>query len=142
MKLNRSLVLTWVTIAAALVAVPAVSSTTSNLPRERTQGGVSYMSGGIGTSQSTAMQHEESRFPLTLEFVERGKPDAEYLANVDVKIRNDAHQVVLDTVADGPFLLANVPPGKYTITAMSEGRTMTRAVNLPAGKHERVLMEW
>lgn len=138
----RSAMLKLSVLAGTLWVVPAVGTTLSNLPPERTQGNVSYMSGGIGSGESTAMRKEEARFPLTLEFVENATPKPEYLANVDVTIRDHANKLVLNTVADGPYLLAKVPPGKYTVTAVSDGKTKTRVVNLSTDKQEEVLMEW
>ena len=42
----------------------------------------------------------------------------------------------------GPFVLARLPSGKYTVTATDEGRTKTRNVVIAANKPERLTFEW
>jgi hypothetical protein len=142
MKPRISALLQSLVVAGTLLAVPAMGASMSNLPAEKTQGNVSYMSGGIGSSESAAMRKEEAKFPLTLEFVENATPKPEHLANVAVTIRDHTDKVVLNTVANGPYLLAKLPPGKYTVTAVSDGRVKTHAVSVASAKQAEVLMEW
>ena len=59
-----------------------------------------------------------------------------------MKIKDHADKVVLSTVADGPFLLAKLPPGKYTVTAVSDGKARTQVLTVAANKQQQVLMEW
>jgi hypothetical protein len=49
---------------------------------------------------------------------------------------------MFNTVSHGPFLLAKLPDGKYSIHATSAGRTETRDVMVAEGKHQRVLFDW
>lgn len=88
------------------------------------------------------MRREEPNFPLSLEFVENTKPIAEYLSFVYVTIKNQNGQVVLRTVADGPFLLAKLPDDTYTVTADNIGQPKERKVVVAEGKQARIVFAW
>ena len=139
------------TLAAAALATAgllsigparAADATAANLPPEMTQGSVKYVSGGIGIDEEQAMQAEMSKFPLSLEFAERASPKDVHLAAIGVKIQDRAGKTELDTIADGPFLFVQLPPGKYQITADRDGKTETRDVTIAANKPERLFFEW
>ena len=142
MKPTTRIALTFLTTAGLLTALPAMSMLTSNLPAEKTQGSVTYLSGGIGHEEAVAMRHAESKYPLSLEFIQRAKPKDEFLANVNVTIKGHAGNTALETTSEGPFLLAKLPAGKYTVTAEESGKTKSRQVNVAAQKPLRVVFEW
>jgi hypothetical protein len=134
------------TIANVAAAFPAHAATSTMLPPEKTAAGIAYRTGGIGEEEAAAMKKAESRYPLVLEFV--GKPvarglNAEYLADVRVTIADAKDgKSVLSTTAAGPFLMAKVAPGKYTVTAEYQGKTKHRTVEVRAKKTEHVMFEW
>ena len=130
-------------MAALLVAVAIPALATDLLPPERQQGSVSYVSGGIGVDEAKAMEKAESRYPLTVEFVHKlGNGHAEYLAGDDLVIRDTKGRIDLNTVTDGPFLLANLPPGKYEIDATDNGKSEHRTVRVKANAPARVVFQW
>jgi hypothetical protein len=121
----------------------AWAMTNASLPPEHTNGPVTYISGGIGADRSVEMRREASKFPLGLEFVQGKKEQhAIYLANVQVTIKDAAGKILLATRAEGPYLLAKLPDGRYTINAEHAGRSETRSVNVERGKHEMVVFDW
>ncbi len=129
--------------AFALVGTTMVGAATmTKLPPEQKQGSTSFMSGGVGKDQRTAIEREASRYPLELEFVKGAKAPREYLSGVHVDIKSPTGESVLSTVSDGPFLLAKLPDGKYSIHATNAGSTETRDVMIAESKHQRVLFDW
>ena len=146
MKRTNPMTLSAFFVASLLVAAPAVSAgnyaAMSQLPPEQKQGNVTYLSGGIGQEEAAAMRREESKFPLTLEFVKHAKPSAEYLTGVNVTIKDHQGKTVLNTVADGPFLLAKLPDGKYTVTADDFGQTKERSIVVAERKQGHIVFEW
>ena len=46
--------------------------------------------------------------------------------------------MVLGLTSDGPILLANLPPGRYTINAEKNGKSQQRNVVVGSGSRPRV----
>jgi len=133
-------------IATALLiaSIPcaALAATQAPLPAERHEGPVAFITGGIGQDEAKAFERAEKRFPLALEFVNRAGKRDEFLAGTNVKV-TDAHgKAVLSTAADGPFLLARMPKGRYTVAATHDGKTLTRHVTVGGKTSRPVVFEW
>jgi hypothetical protein len=117
-------------LSAAFVAGSiSVAAAQSALEPQRTPGGVTWVSGGIGFDESLALRKMEGDYNLRLLFAVQGT--GEYLADIVVIIQNQQGQAVLEATSQGPRLLAQVPPGGYTITATSGGSTVTRRLTVP-----------
>ncbi|GIX27242.1 MAG: hypothetical protein KatS3mg123_1123 [Burkholderiales bacterium] len=129
-------------LALGLVAAFAAAQEFA-LPPERSQGSVTYLTGGVGKEESDAIKRVQDRYPLSLLFVERGGPNTwHYLANVRVSIQDAAGKSLLETTAEGPFLLAKLPEGRYTVVAEVRGQLITRRVDLTQGKRAQLVFEW
>ena len=142
MKHVKLSLMTTLAAASMVAAGSARSLNTADLPHEKVQGPVTYLTGGIGHDEATAMKQEESRYPLALEFVEHAKPKDQYLANVDVTIKDRTGKTALKTISEGPFLFAKLPPGRYTVIAMEDGKARTRHLSIAAHKPEHVVFAW
>ena len=130
-------------IICSLLVVPLVfAALASALPPEQTQGRVTYVSGGIGQEESQAFEASVAQYPLALEFAIKHAPHAEYTANVHVVVTDTQGTRVLDTHSDGPFLLAKLPAGRYTVTAERHQKTLTRTVHVANHKPTHVLFLW
>ena len=126
---------------ALLAALPARASTNPDLlPPTLKSGLVTYMSGGISREQQFAMERDSAQFPLELHFLASGPAYA--LAYVPVTIRDQSGRVVLDTSADGPLLLADLPDGQYTVSARYNGQTETLAGTIQHGQHQTLAFDW
>jgi len=97
------------------------------MPPIQHEGSVSYVSGGVGLDESTALKSAAREWPLSLRFT---GPTAEYLADVHVKIVGGSNDQVLATDAKGPYMLVKLPPGHYTVHARYKDQEQTRAVNV------------
>lgn len=112
------------------------------LPPVQHSGSISYLSGGVGSDESTAIKSEMGNYPLVLEFAGKTNTGNDYLADIPVQI-SDAHgTVVLDTSTRGPFMLISLPNGRYTVTATYNGSEVRRVVSVAAGAHARELFIW
>lgn len=120
----------------------ASGATLGALPPEQTQGAVTYVSGGIGQDEAQAFEAAATQYPLALEFAIKHAPRAEYAADVHVMITDAQGRRVLDTHSDGPFLLAKLPMGRYTVTAERQQQTLTRTVRVATHKPTHVLFLW
>ncbi len=133
---------TGVLAAALSIATSGWAATDANLPPVRTQGDVTYMSGGIGLDQQAAMKQTAYLYPLELEFLVDGEAHAFYAADVHVTITNRTGNILLDARSDGPFLLAMLPDGQYTISAENSGSIKARRVTIERDKHTMVVFAW
>lgn len=124
---------------AALVAVLAAGSAAAQ-PQVTLQQGksgqVSWVAGGTRTAEIDALAAQEKGHTLKLIFTLTA---GNYLAGVDVKLRDAKGTVVLDQADTGPVLLAKLPPGAYTVTATSEGREQVRKVQVGTGMRTEYL---
>ena len=146
MDTRRPLSIGAIFVGSLLVAAPAMSfgdhTAMSRLPPEQKQGDVSYLMGGVGKEEAAALHNDEANFPVTLEFLKRSKPHSEYVSDVNVTIKDHEGKTVLNTVADGPLLLAKLRDGKYTVVASDNGVSKERNIVVSARKPERIVFEW
>ncbi len=112
--------------AAMLVAAMSVGAALQ-CPAARAKGdtivrapsGVSYVSGGAGTESIDRLRSMEKDFNVKLVFAH---DNGVYLADVDVTIVDASNKVLLETVSEGPWLLARLPAGTYQVTASYDGQ--------------------
>lgn len=112
------------------------------LPAEKWQGGLSFVSGGIGQDEASVFKKLAATYPLAVEFIRHAEPKDEYEADVAVTIKRGDGKTVLDVRSEGPFLLVNLPDGTYTVHAQKEGQPMQRTVRVKRDGHQRVVFEW
>jgi hypothetical protein len=113
----------------------------SGLPfaAETASGPVKFVSGGVGDESEARIREVSKDFNLRLLFAAK---DGHYLADVKVTILDARGARVLDTVSDGPWLLATLAPGKYEITASYAGASVRQATTIPATGRREVIFRW
>ena len=115
------------TLAAAMLVVISVVPTAASARTEsaiRASPGVTVVTGGISTDVVDHMRAIEKDFNLKMVFALN---NGEYLADVKVQVIDPSNHVVIDTLTDGPWLLARLPAGSYQVHA-TYGSTMERRV--------------
>lgn len=71
--------------------------------------------------------------------VEVAGEQGQFLGNVEVSVQRDSESVV-ELVCGGPWVLAQLEPGAYTVTATFEGTSRSGAANVaPSGQTRLVL---
>lgn len=126
----------------ALAGAAGAAQAEGQLPAVHSYQGVRYTSGGIGSDESSAMKAAASHWPLSLEFAIKAGAQAEYASNVHVLLRNGQGATVLKATSQGPFLLAEVPPGSYRLDATLDGNSLQREVVVRQGQPAHVVLEW
>ena len=127
----------------ASVAVPVLAAASVNMPAEQYQGPVGYVTGGVGSAEAKLFEQQSSRHPLAIELLEHAGKANEFTADAMVKIADRHGQTVLDTKADGPFLLVDLPPGRYSIQARLNNQTLRKSsVMVAPDKTAREIFEF
>jgi len=121
-----------------LQAVPVLAADLSALPPAQTQNGITYITGGVGQPESTAMKAAAGRYDVMLTFAERS---GAFLADVPVNIMDRRGNTVLNIVS-GPILLADLPSGKYTVRAEVNGVPMVKTIDVASRRHRDVAYTW
>jgi hypothetical protein len=99
-------------------------SVAESIIKPQTQGDVTFVSGGVGGDERSAMQAIRADYNLSLLFSLQGS--GEYLSEVQVNITDSKGDTLLETVADGPMLLTKLKPGRYTVTVELNGQVAHR----------------
>jgi hypothetical protein len=139
---RTSLVATGLLICGLCTVPLAFAAVSSALPPEQTHGGVTYVSGGIGQEEARAFEAAAAQYPLALEFAIKHATRTEYTANVHVVVTDAQGTPVLDTHSDGPFLLAKLPAGHYTVTAERHQQTLARTVHVANHRPTHMMFLW
>ncbi|MBU6501896.1 MAG: hypothetical protein KGQ35_03440 [Burkholderiales bacterium] len=126
MRSNIRRLTTVAALGAALFGTASAGA--AGLPPAHMVNGIETVSGGIGDGQAAAMQAAAPNWPLTLEFAIRDHAKSDYAANVKVVVRNAKGDTVLKTTAGGPFLLARLDPGQYTVQASLDGKMLQQKI--------------
>ena len=105
-------------------------------------GDVSYLTGGIGSLEAERMREAAKDYALEIVFVQKLKQLEEFISDVKVQIQDAQKNTVLDVITEGPFLLVNLPNGKYIITAEFNGDIKQQKVNVAAKKHQKIVFWW
>lgn len=92
----------------------------------------SVLCGGIGQADQQQIKAASHSHDLMLTFA---TTTGSYLADIDVKVRNNRGAVVLESRCDGPIMLADLPAaGTYRISATSDGVAREKTVTVSKSK--------
>ena len=142
MNIARSRITAAIALCSVILALPPAAATAGDMPSPRTAGAITYLTGGVGRREADAIRQVAHYYPLELEFLLKATPNDEYLSGVRVRIRDAQQKLVLNVTAEGPFLLANLPAGRYTVSAERNGRIEERSVEVVHDHHQHILFEW
>lgn len=105
--------------AAVFGALAVLSLPAQALSEGEDAYGNRFVSGGVTNDELRELQSRKDEHQLSLVTAsDRGA----YLAGVLVRIVDSSGNVALETEMDGPWLLADLPPGSYTLEANFEGQ--------------------
>src|ERR1700686_3310701 len=105
----------------------------------QTNGGVSYVSGGVGSASIDRLNALARDFNLKLVFAAKS---GDYVSGVKVTIADAAGKTLLDTTSEGPWLLTKLPVGKYQIVATLAGNAEKRTIAVGAEKLKTIDFRW
>jgi hypothetical protein len=115
-----------------------VASPAAALPAKQ-YGGIDYVTGGVGEDEAAALRAVASRYSMRARFT---SSSGEFLSGVKVLLSQVNGAVVFVATTDGPYLYAQIPPGHYRISAVSNGVERARDINVPSRGGVSVALTW
>ena len=112
------------------------------MPETQRSLGISYISGGVGESESTAMLAEAKQWPLLLELSQLENGRGVWIFGSQIKIVNSKNAVIFDAKAQGPYMLINLEPGDYMIQASYQGVEQKRALYIKSDQPQKISLFW
>ena len=101
------------------------------IPQSFNDRGTPLLTGGVTEEERDQMRSEVDQYNIWAAFAERDTGN--YVTGVKMSVIDDKGNAVVDTVADGPWLFAQVPPGCYTVrTADSQEQQITAGAGVHA----------
>jgi hypothetical protein len=123
-------------IAALALSWPLMPHTASADDEVMQQNGISYACTGIGESKDDPRWEG---FALKLAYAVQ--PDGALLSGVSARIHDAAGHLVLDVhCEDSPWLMAQLPPGHYSVTAVALGKYVKQARFAISGTRQRYVV--
>lgn len=78
-------------------------------------------------------------FPVRIEFA---GGEAQYLADLDIRITDASGAELVRARCNAPWFLADLAPGKYTVTGTFQGLTKTAKFTAPQSGQARVIVRF
>ena len=94
-----------------------------------------YLSGGVSDAEQASLHAQREGFNLWV--VTAAKKSGAYLADVRVKVTDSRQRVVFDAALDGPWLLIDLPLGRYVVEARLNGETQQHVTTIHPGDHHQ-----
>ena len=124
----------WLTGICACFCVATVSA--QNLPPVEFYLNTAYMCGGIGSDQAAAFKAARSHYPLSLNFGQKLGNKVAFIADIQVVIRDQYDQTVVNINSEGPFCLLDMDYGKYQVYVTYEGQTLHQTIEVKGTGHQ------
>jgi hypothetical protein len=114
----------------------------AQIPDTQYSQGISYISGGVGEEESSAILAEAKQWPLLLELSQLENGRGVWIFGAKIKILDAKNQVIFDAQADGPYILINLTAGQYLIEASYRGVLQKRPVLIQASAPQKLSIFW
>ena len=123
---------------AALLLITCLASHAALAdPAPKQQNGISYVNGGVGQEEQSAMRAQRTDYNLLLTFAT--KQSGAYRSDVQLDIMDTKGNTLLSAANTGPMFYAKLPAGTYRISAAAEGKVFKRSVRIGAAPKEMTL---
>lgn len=123
-------------VLVGLQVSPSAAQGRLDLDRPTQAGGMQVVCTGIGSTAREDPRWED--YPLR---VEVAGADGQFLGNVEIAFERDG-QSLIRVSCGGPWVLARLGPGSYTVTATYEGRSTSSPVNVPGEGQGRLILRF
>ncbi|WP_114690005.1 carboxypeptidase regulatory-like domain-containing protein [Polynucleobacter necessarius] len=130
------------TIIISVQLLLATSWALAHIPDTQHSKGVSYITGGVGEGESTAILAEAKQWPLLLELSQIQNGRCVWIFGASIKIMGSTKQVIFDAQAERPYMLVNLVPGDYTLEASYESVVQKRSISIKSDSSQTLSVFW
>ncbi len=123
-----------------LVLMPLLS--VAQLPPLQTSNEIRFIEGGVGQGESNAIEMEAKHWPLFLEFSQTNGNKSEWVSDVLLVVKDADGVQLLSHQIDGPFILLDLKPGKYSSEATYGTQKLVRNFYVVSGQHKKMNINW
>ena len=131
------------TIAALAFTTIALFSTLSTQDvhalTPQTASGIAYITGGVTIDERQEMMAQRNNYSLLLKVAAKS---GKYLGDSVVKITDQAGATVFECTTDGPWLLVDLPVGRYTVSATGLEITQSQKILISKRTRREITMYW
>lgn len=131
-SLGRGLGAALVSAALAVSAVQASAATSGQSAQ-----GWAFLDGGVGQTETESMEAARGKYSLWIMTAHR--TSGAHLADADVTIFNDKREQVFARRLEGPWLMIDLPLGRYEVRAHYGDETQSRTTTIHPGDHHQVI---
>lgn len=117
---------------AAWLALTATAATLGLSPA-----GWPWIQSGTAAQDEVVLQAHQRQYSLLVMTAARGSEAG--LQGVRVRVLDGARTLGLERVLSGPWLLVDLPPGRYEVAARYRGQQQREAVVMDAGEHQTLV---
>jgi hypothetical protein len=126
---------------AVLLLVALVRAAQPPLGAEhRTDGGIPYATGGIGSDELDDLTAHSAAYDLKLVFAI--KDSRAFLADVSVRISEETGREILAVDHAGPLFFTQLPTGTYRVEGMLGGMSVAQTVKVAEHGRTRIAFYW
>ncbi|MBY0355928.1 MAG: hypothetical protein K2Q12_09420 [Rickettsiales bacterium] len=98
-----------------------------------------FISGGVGKAERERFEAVKDQYNFRLQM---STSAGAFVSEVNIEIKDAKGNIVLQTVTDGPLLMAKLPSGKYTLRASKFGETKTQTIQIGTKADKTINVFW
>ncbi len=112
-----------------------VAGSAQSVQTGTTAEGRAFVSGGVSDEEQVSLHAQREQFSLWV--ITAAKASGAYLSDVQVKVTDSQEQVVFDAPLEGPWLMIDLPLGRYVVEARLNGETQRHITTIHPGDHHQ-----
>jgi hypothetical protein len=122
-------------LAAAVSLLVALDA--GALTRGESAAGRPFVEGGVGASETESMESERVNYSLWV--MTAARTSGAHLADAQITIVNDKGERVFERRLDGPWLMIDLPLGRYEVHARMGEQAQSRITTIHPGDHHQIV---
>jgi hypothetical protein len=88
---------------------------------------------GMAVGEEEQAEDAKSPYSWTLKCIFADEQTRQYLSMVEVTVYNEAGEERMQTLCDGAWIVIALPPGKYKVACVFEGKPVERTITVGTG---------